>query len=96
MSERVETVAGSPGNRRQPASRYATVLFTMGIVGRLAGLADPGSDTVGLQLEEEHLPKRIRGPRKRKTRSEIQAVVCIKPDTSAAPANPSALPPNTR
>jgi hypothetical protein len=33
---------------------------------RLADLADPRNDTVGLQLEEENLPKRIRGPRKRK------------------------------
>ena len=40
---------------------YATVLFVMGMVERLADLADPRSDTVGRQLEEEHLPQRIRG-----------------------------------
>jgi len=45
---------------------YATVLFVMGMADRLADLADPRNDTVGLQLEEENLPKRIRGPRKRK------------------------------
>ncbi|MGH9351056.1 MAG: hypothetical protein ACRD2G_02675 [Terriglobia bacterium] len=43
---------------------YATVLFVMGMVERLADLADPKNDAVGLQLEEEHLPQRIRGARK--------------------------------
>ena len=42
---------------------YATVLFVMGLSERLAELADPKNDPVGLQLEEEHLPQRIRGPR---------------------------------
>ena len=45
---------------------YATVLFVMGMVDRLADLADPKNDTVGLQLEEENLPQRIRGARKQK------------------------------
>ena len=45
---------------------YATVLFVMGMVERLAALADPKDDAVGLQLEEEHLPQRIRGARKQK------------------------------
>jgi hypothetical protein len=36
----------------------------MGMVERLADLADPKNDAVGLQLEEEHLPQRIRGARK--------------------------------
>ena len=45
---------------------YATVLFVMGMVERLADLADPKHDAVGLQLEEEHLPQRIRGARKQK------------------------------
>jgi hypothetical protein len=39
---------------------YATVLFVMGMVERLADIADPKNDPVGLQLEEEHLPQRIR------------------------------------
>jgi DNA-binding XRE family transcriptional regulator len=45
---------------------YATVLFVMGMVERLAELADPKHDAVGRQLEEEHLPQRIRGTRKQK------------------------------
>ena len=39
---------------------YAMVLFVLGMPERLADLADPRSDTVGLALEEEHLPQRIR------------------------------------
>ena len=45
---------------------YATVLFVMGMVDRLGDLVDPKNDPVGLQLEEENLPQRIRGPRKQK------------------------------
>lgn len=43
---------------------YATVLFVLGMVDRLADLADPKGDAVGLELEEEYLPQRIRQPRK--------------------------------
>jgi len=32
----------------------------MGMAERLGDLADPRSDNVGLQLEEERLPQRIR------------------------------------
>jgi DNA-binding XRE family transcriptional regulator len=39
---------------------YTTVLFALGMVDRLADLADSRHDAVGLELEEEHLPKRIR------------------------------------
>ncbi len=45
---------------------YATVLFVMGMIERLADLADPRHDAVGLQLEAEHLPQRIRGTRRQK------------------------------
>ena len=45
---------------------YATVLFVMGMIDRLADVADPRHDSVGLQLEEEHLPQRIRGARRQK------------------------------
>jgi transcriptional regulator with XRE-family HTH domain len=43
---------------------YATVLFILGLVDRLGGLADVTTDSVGLALEEEHLPQRIHRPRK--------------------------------
>jgi transcriptional regulator with XRE-family HTH domain len=45
---------------------YATVLFALGMADRLADVADPRHDAVGLELEEEHLPERIRLPRRRK------------------------------
>ena len=39
---------------------YATVLFILGLVERLSDLADIKTDDLGLRLEEERLPKRIR------------------------------------
>jgi transcriptional regulator with XRE-family HTH domain len=39
---------------------YATVLFVLGLTERLAELADATKDIRGLELEEEHLPQRIR------------------------------------
>lgn len=41
-------------------AHYATVLFVLGLADRLQDLADATEDTVGLMLEEEQLPKRIR------------------------------------
>ena len=43
---------------------YAKVLFALGMADRLANVADPRDDTVGRELEEEHLPERIRLPRR--------------------------------
>src|SRR5271165_5097412 len=51
---------GDPG---ASAGAYATVLFVLGMADRLAALADPGHDAVGVALEDERLPKRIRLPR---------------------------------
>ena len=42
---------------------YATVLFVLGLEGRVAELADVRHDAVGLDLEAEALPKRIRARR---------------------------------
>lgn len=44
---------------------YATVLFVLGLSDRLADLAAAKNDAAGLQLDEEHLPKRIRIPRQK-------------------------------
>ena len=44
---------------------YATVLFVLGMIERLADVADLRNDPAGLQLDEEFLPKRIRTPRPR-------------------------------
>jgi len=46
---------------------YATVLFVLGMSNRLAELADMKTDTVGLELEEENLPQRIRRPTRSKS-----------------------------
>lgn len=40
---------------------YAIVLFILGLSERIADLADAGTDSVGLQLDEERLPQRVRG-----------------------------------
>ena len=48
---------------------YATVLFVLGMTGRFSDMADPRHDAVGLSLEDELLPQRIRGPRQRKRTS---------------------------
>jgi hypothetical protein len=54
---------GEPG---VSLGNYATVLFALGMIERLADIADARFDTVGLELEEEHLPQRIRLSRPRK------------------------------
>jgi DNA-binding XRE family transcriptional regulator len=59
----VKIEKGAPG---VAIGNYAIVLFVLGMTDRLADLADPRSDTVGLQLEEEHLPQQISRPRKQK------------------------------
>ena len=55
------------GDPKVAMGSYATVLFVLGMADRLADLVDPKNDPVGLQLEEENLPKRIRGTRKQKS-----------------------------
>lgn len=54
------------GNPGVSIGAYATVLFVLGLTDRLRDLADVTTDTVGLELEEENLPQRIRRSRKRK------------------------------
>lgn len=49
---------------------YATVLFVLGLADRIESLADVRNDPAGLQLEEEHLPKRIRTTSKKHTKEE--------------------------
>ena len=49
---------------------YATVLFVLGMADRLGDLAAPNNDPVGLQLEEENLPQRIRVARPKRTKDK--------------------------
>ncbi len=51
------------GDPSAALGNYATVLFALGMADRLADVADPRHDAVGRELEEEHLPQRIRLPR---------------------------------
>ena len=48
------------GEDRVSMGVYATMLFVLGLTDRLADLGSPRHDDVGLALEEERLPKRIR------------------------------------
>ena len=48
---------GDPG---VSLGNYARALFSLGLIDRLAGLADARHDEVGLAIEREQLPKRIR------------------------------------
>lgn len=58
---------GDPG---VSAGTYATILFTLGMADRLADVADPRHDNVGRELEEEHLPERIRLSRRKTPQNE--------------------------
>lgn len=54
------------GDPTVSVASYATVLFVLGMADRLGELAASRNDPVGLRLEEENLPQRIRSSRKRK------------------------------
>jgi DNA-binding XRE family transcriptional regulator len=49
---------------------YATVLFVLGMVGRLADIADLKEDAIGRQLEDEQLPQRIRAATKKRSKGK--------------------------
>jgi transcriptional regulator with XRE-family HTH domain len=55
------------GDPRVSVGSYGTVLFALGMAERLADVADPRHDAVGRELEEEHLPERIRLARRRRS-----------------------------
>jgi transcriptional regulator with XRE-family HTH domain len=43
---------------------YAAVLFVLGMADRLGEIVDASSDELGLALESEKLPQRVRWPRR--------------------------------
>ncbi|MCF6237591.1 MAG: hypothetical protein L3J79_02055 [Candidatus Marinimicrobia bacterium] len=53
----VKIEKGEPG---VSIGAYAHVLMSLGMIERLAGLAEAKHDEIGLVLEEERLPERIR------------------------------------
>lgn len=48
------------GDTNVSMGTYATLLFALGMIDRIGNLADAEQDTLGRQLEEERLPKRVR------------------------------------
>ena len=48
------------GDPRVSMGIYATVLFVLGMAEKLGEIADVSTDRVGLDIEEERLPKRVR------------------------------------
>lgn len=54
------------GDQGVSIAAYAKILFVMGMIDRLADIADQRHDVLGLDLAAESLPQRIRIPRKDK------------------------------
>ena len=52
------------GNPATSIGGYASVLFSLGMIDRLRDIADVRHDFVGLMIEEENLPKRVRMPKR--------------------------------
>jgi transcriptional regulator with XRE-family HTH domain len=45
---------------------FVTALFVLGLLDRISELADARNDQVGLDLDDERLPKRIHTPRRKR------------------------------
>ena len=52
------------GNPNASMAAWTSVLFVLGFTENLRNLADPSQDLIGLMLDEERLPKRIRYSKK--------------------------------
>ncbi len=50
---------------------YATVLSILGLIEGLGNVADRGSDTLGLDIDEDRLPKKVQ-PRRKSSRKRVQ------------------------
>lgn len=59
MISRPTLVKVEKGDPSVSFGTYATILFVLGMVDRLAELADGLNDPVGLALEDERLPEKI-------------------------------------
>ncbi len=53
------------GDGRVLMAHYACVLFALGLIERLGDLADIAHDSIGRDLDEERLPRRIRKARRK-------------------------------
>jgi len=73
MAERAFTSRGTlykveKGDPTVSMGIYATVLAILGLTEGLGKVADRGTDTLGLDLDEDRLPQKVQ-PRSRKRRS---------------------------
>ncbi len=59
---------GDPG---VSLGNYAATLFALGMIDRLAEVADPSHDPVGSALDEERLPRRIRNAVRKPDRRSV-------------------------
>jgi len=59
------------GNFGVALGNYANVLFVLGMEEGLGKLVDIKKDIVGLELEEERLPQRIRKPSRSKSKHNL-------------------------
>jgi hypothetical protein len=48
---------------------YATVLSLLGLIEGLGDLADRRTDTLGLDIDEDRLPKKVQPPSRKRVRS---------------------------
>jgi transcriptional regulator with XRE-family HTH domain len=48
---------------------YATVLALLGLIDGLGDVADRGTDTLGLDIDEDRLPKKVQPPGRKRVRS---------------------------
>lgn len=73
---------GDPG---VALGNYASVLFVLGMADRLGDLADVRTDALGLALEEERLPQRIRRPRQAKSGRKSARTSPVADESSGKP-----------
>lgn len=57
---RVTLAKAEKGESSVSIGVYAAMLFVLGLIDRLTEIADVQSDDVGIAIEEERLPQRIR------------------------------------
>jgi len=67
LTSHVTLMKAERGDASVSMGVYANALFALGLVERLAMVADPAFDRVGQALEAERLPHRARRPMARKT-----------------------------
>jgi hypothetical protein len=48
---------------------YATVLALLGLIDGLGDVADRGTDTLGLDIDEDRLPQKVQPPGRKRVRS---------------------------